>query len=165
MAGNMGWTGSQWDALYQLWQRESGWNANALNPSSGAAGIPQALGHGHVFDLGDAKGQIAWGLNYIKSRYGSPEKAWAHEQKIGWYDKGAWKIKGDQLAVIHDGEMVVPAKAAEVIRNGSSSGGGVRDITIVVQATGHTETDAHRLAKMVKDLIKEDKELDDAGSH
>lgn len=37
-----------------------------INASSGAYGIPQALGHGHVFDLGDARAQIAWGLNYIR---------------------------------------------------------------------------------------------------
>jgi hypothetical protein len=29
--------------------------------------------------------QIRWGLAYIKGRYGSPSKAWAHEQANGWY--------------------------------------------------------------------------------
>jgi hypothetical protein len=74
-----------WESLLKLWNQESGWNANAVNPSSGAAGIPQALGHGHVFDLGDYKAQIQWGLNYIRDRYGSPNAAWAHEVSHNWY--------------------------------------------------------------------------------
>jgi hypothetical protein len=31
------------------------------------------------------KTQIKWGLKYIKNRYGSPSKAWAHFQKKHWY--------------------------------------------------------------------------------
>ncbi|GLY80750.1 hypothetical protein [Actinoallomurus iriomotensis] len=80
-----GWSESDWESLVKLWNQESGWNANAVNPSSGAAGIPQALGHGHVFDLGDYKAQIQWGLNYIRDRYGSPNAAWAHEVSHNWY--------------------------------------------------------------------------------
>jgi cell wall-associated NlpC family hydrolase len=85
MAATYGWTGSQFDALYKLWMRESGWNQNAQNPSSGAAGIPQDItGNFH----GGAAGQIAWGLNYILHRYGSPIAAWNHELATGWYSKG-----------------------------------------------------------------------------
>ncbi|WP_329235909.1 hypothetical protein OG417_30630 [Actinoallomurus sp. NBC_01490] len=81
-----GWSDDgNWESLVKLWNQESGWNANAVNPSSGAAGIPQALGHGHVFDLGDYKAQIQWGLNYIRDRYGSPSAAWAHEVSHNWY--------------------------------------------------------------------------------
>jgi hypothetical protein len=83
-----GWPASEWPALKALWTRESGWNANAVNPSSGAMGIPQALGHGNVFHLGDARAQIAWGLNYIRGRYGSPSAAWQHERSAGWYARG-----------------------------------------------------------------------------
>lgn len=83
-----GWPSSQWGALQALWTRESGWNANAVNPSSGAYGIPQSLGHGHPYNLGDARAQIAWGLEYIRGRYGSPGAAWAHEESVGWYHQG-----------------------------------------------------------------------------
>lgn len=104
-----GWPASQWGALQALWTRESGWNANAVNPSSGAAGIPQALGHGHVFNLGDARAQIAWGLEYIRGRYGSPSAAWAHEEAVGWY-QGGGVVPGypgaPQPAVVHGGEVV-----------------------------------------------------------
>ena len=85
MAARYGWTGANWNALNALWTRESGWNPRARNPSSGAAGIPQDItGNFH----GGAAGQIAWGLRYIKGRYGSPLAAWAHSQRTGWYDTG-----------------------------------------------------------------------------
>lgn len=73
--------------LGQLWDRESGWNADAVNPTSGAYGIPQALPsvHGHPFALGDWRAQIRWGHRYITRRYGDPCSALAHEQAAGWY--------------------------------------------------------------------------------
>jgi len=83
-----GWSQAQMGALIPLWNQESGWNAYAVNPSSGAYGIPQSLGHGHPYALGDYKNQIIWGLNYIRSVYGSPAAAWAHEQAYNWYGSG-----------------------------------------------------------------------------
>lgn len=83
-----GWPESEWPSLQALWTQESGWNANAVNPSSGAMGIPQALGHGNPFPLGQAAPQIAWGLNYIRQRYGSPSVAEAHERANNWYTHG-----------------------------------------------------------------------------
>lgn len=90
------WSEDQWPALRSLWTRESNWDANAVNKSSGASGIPQALGHGNVFRLGDARAQIAWGLKYIAERYGSPAAAWAHEQSAGWYSGGG----GDAISAL-----------------------------------------------------------------
>ena len=29
--------------------------------------------------------QINWGLAYIGARYGTPQKAWAHSERVGWY--------------------------------------------------------------------------------
>lgn len=85
-----GWGQDQFGPLQALWNKESNWNPNAINPSSGAYGIPQALGQGHPFNIGDANAQIIWGLDYIAGRYGSPAAAWAHEQAFNWYDKGGW---------------------------------------------------------------------------
>ena len=84
---HFGWGASEEQPLVNLWNQESGWNPDAVNPSSGAAGIPQALGHGNVFGLGwaNAAAQILWGLTYIKQRYGSPSAAWAHEVANNWY--------------------------------------------------------------------------------
>lgn len=96
-AARMGWTGYQWQALYNVLMRESGLNPYAVNPTSGAAGIFQSMGHGAV-PLGNVAAQTAWGLQYIKSRYGSPAAAWAHEVAYGWYDKGGLLMPGLTLA-------------------------------------------------------------------
>lgn len=76
MAARQGWTGSQFNALYQLWMHESGWRTNAQNPNSTANGIPQGLAN----TGSTAQQQIAWGLNYIQHRYGTPARAWAFWQ-------------------------------------------------------------------------------------
>ncbi len=83
-----GFPAGEWPFLQALWTQESGWDANAVNSSSGAYGIPQSLGHGHPYNLGDASAQIAWGLNDIRERYGSPSAAEAHERSAGWYARG-----------------------------------------------------------------------------
>lgn len=77
----------EWDSLFRLWQKESGWNPNAVNKSSGAFGIAQILPSAHPTAKRNmsAQEQIEWGLNYIKNRYGSPSQAWAHSQRKNWY--------------------------------------------------------------------------------
>jgi resuscitation-promoting factor RpfB len=86
MAAARGWTGSQWDALYALWERESGWDNTATNASSGAYGIPQALPASKMYGgTSNSMLQIMWGLGYIAQRYQTPEGAWAHEEQYGWY--------------------------------------------------------------------------------
>jgi len=80
----------QFPYLNKLWKRESGWNVHALNPYSGAAGIPQAVPGSKMASAGpdwwsNAWTQIRWGLRYIRARYGSPRNAWYHEISVGWY--------------------------------------------------------------------------------
>ena len=79
--------GDNWQALYNLWQKESGWNPNAVNKGSGAFGIAQILPSAHPDVPRNLTGQqqIDWGLNYIRGRYGTPSSAWAHSQKTDWY--------------------------------------------------------------------------------
>jgi septal ring factor EnvC (AmiA/AmiB activator) len=90
--GNYGWGADQFGCLVSLWTQESGWRANALNTSSGAYGIPQALPASKLAAAGadwrtNAHTQVNWGLAYVKGRYGSPCAAWAHEmaQNPHWY--------------------------------------------------------------------------------
>lgn len=78
------WPSSEWPSLRKLWERESGWNPNSINHSSGACGIPQALPCSKIKDH-SVRGQIAWGLGYIQGRYGNPSAAWAHSQNFNWY--------------------------------------------------------------------------------
>lgn len=89
MLSQRGW-GGQFGCLDSLWQRESGWNHRAQNPSSGAYGIPQSLPGSKMASAGadwrtNPVTQIRWGLQYIEASYGSPCAAWGHSQSHGWY--------------------------------------------------------------------------------
>jgi hypothetical protein len=88
-ASRYGWGDGQFSCLSSLWQKESGWNYRAYNPS-GATGIPQALPGSKMATAGadwqsSAATQISWGLDYIKRAYGSPCSAWGHSQAMNWY--------------------------------------------------------------------------------
>ena len=90
MAAARGWSGSEWTCLESLWTKESGWNASASNPSSGAYGIPQSLPGSKMASAGsdwqsNPATQIEWGLGYIADVYGTPCGAWGHSQSVGWY--------------------------------------------------------------------------------
>jgi murein DD-endopeptidase MepM/ murein hydrolase activator NlpD len=90
---NYGWGMAQWPALNALWEKESGWNPRADNPTSSAYGIPQALPGSKMASAGrdwrtNAATQIRWGLGYIRDIYGRPTNAWAHSQSHNWYDDG-----------------------------------------------------------------------------
>lgn len=90
MAAQYGWGEDQFGCLVALWNKESGWNVNAYNASSGAAGIPQALPGSKMASAGadwqtNPATQITWGLGYISGRYGTPCGAWDTSQAQGWY--------------------------------------------------------------------------------
>ena len=75
------WGNAEW-----LVQKESGWNPNAVNRSSGACGLAQALpcskvpGNGH-----DPVNSLNLLQSYVLGRYGSWEGAIAHSKAKGWY--------------------------------------------------------------------------------
>lgn len=102
-----GWA-NQMPAFNNIVMAESGWNPNAKNPTSGAYGIAQALGHGNAntrapdgennyggygtsdavckaANEGHGNAQIEWMMNYIASAYGSPNAAWAYHQANNSY--------------------------------------------------------------------------------
>lgn len=77
-----GWDETEFACLDQLWTKESGWRTTAHNRSSGAYGIPQALPGSKMASAGadwatNPATQIAWGLGYVQSRYGTPCGAWS----------------------------------------------------------------------------------------
>ena len=91
--GKFGWSGQEWDALYELVNNESGWNPHADNPTSSAAGLFQKMTNLHGPLEPTIEGQIMWGLNYIKDRYGSPSQALAHWRRrvpLNGRDVGNW---------------------------------------------------------------------------
>ena len=82
-AAQRGWTGSQFNDLVTLWNKESSWLWYAQNPSSPAYGIPQSNPGSKMALFGanwrdDAAVQIDWGLYYIAQRYGSPSAAMSY---------------------------------------------------------------------------------------
>lgn len=90
MVADRGWAASEFACLDQLWQRESNWRHTAMNPSSGAYGIPQALPGSKMASAGadwqtNPATQIKWGLGYISGRYGTPCGALSHSHSVGWY--------------------------------------------------------------------------------
>ncbi|MFF7542721.1 transglycosylase SLT domain-containing protein [Streptomyces canus] len=81
---------SQYAAFSKIVEHESGWDVDAMNSSSGAYGLVQALPGSKMATAGsdwktNAKTQIKWGLDYMNSRYGSPTAAWSFWQANGWY--------------------------------------------------------------------------------
>ena len=117
MAAARGWTGGEWDALYQLWQRESGWRVNADNPTSDAYGIPQALPGSKMASAGsdwrtNAATQIKWGMDYIAGRpdYGTPSRAWAKWQSRSphWYADGGLVEAFSKAPKFDNGGILAP---------------------------------------------------------
>lgn len=89
-ASDYGWGSDQFQCLDSLWTKESGWNYQAENASSGAFGIPQSLPGSKMSTIADDWAtnpvtQITWGLKYIAAGYGTPCSAWAHSQSVNWY--------------------------------------------------------------------------------
>jgi hypothetical protein len=108
-AATHGWsTGAEWDAIFAIEDEEAGFNPKAKNPSSGAWGMAQSLGHNYaggpaangvneyggqgltaaqsqLASLGDPTYQAVWMMNYIASRYGDPIAAQAFHKASGWY--------------------------------------------------------------------------------
>lgn len=93
MAATKGWTGAQWDALYELWSCESSWNNFAQNASS-AFGIAQfldstwglpGLAYANCSKTVDAREQIRCGLEYIQVVYGTPASALAKHYRDNSY--------------------------------------------------------------------------------
>jgi hypothetical protein len=90
MTLNFGWGEEGWQYIVKIVNHESGWSGNAVNPSSGACGIPQALPCRKMKSAGkdyktNYKTQVKWLMNYIAGRYGYPAKAWAFWLKHHWY--------------------------------------------------------------------------------
>lgn len=91
-----GWgSGAEWTALEAIENQEAGFNPTATNPTSGAYGMAQSLGHSFAggpapngvneyggygltasqseqASMGDPTYQAIWMVNYIASRYGDP---------------------------------------------------------------------------------------------
>ena len=80
----------QFQCFSNIVDHESSWNYTAVNASSGAYGLFQALPGSKMSSVGDdwrtnPATQIKWGLNYMNSRYGSPCEAQSFWAANHWY--------------------------------------------------------------------------------
>lgn len=81
-----GISASDYSAVEILIQRESSWNPNAINPSSGACGLVQSLPCSKLGpNWNDPVVALKWADSYVKGRYGSWQAALAHSYANGWY--------------------------------------------------------------------------------
>lgn len=90
MLNKYGWGDAQFTCYNNIIMRESEWNVSADNPNSSAYGIPQALPGSKMAAFGsdwrtNPATQIAWGLDYVHDRYGTPCGAWSYKRAHGWY--------------------------------------------------------------------------------
>lgn len=88
ICADLGVSGSEKAIWAQIITKESGWNVNATNPSSGAYGLGQSLPAGKMASAGsdwqsNAYTQLKWMYSYVHGRYGSFAGVnWASR---GWY--------------------------------------------------------------------------------
>src|SRR3954447_473100 len=90
MQNKYGYGADQFSCFNYIIVRESNWDVNATNASSGAYGIPQALPGTKMASAGadwrtNPATQIKWGIEYMKDRYGSPCEAKKWKASHGWY--------------------------------------------------------------------------------
>ena len=81
------WGIEEWQPFYNIIEKESSWNPNAINKKSGACGLFQMNPCSKVNKdyKTSYKAQIRDGINYILNRYGKPSNAWNFWQKHKWY--------------------------------------------------------------------------------
>jgi hypothetical protein len=90
LQNKFGYGADQFSCFNNIIIRESNWDIHATNASSGAYGIPQALPGSKMATVAsdwrtNPATQIIWGVQYMKSRYGSPCSAWGFKSSHGWY--------------------------------------------------------------------------------
>lgn len=99
VAERYGWgSGAEWAAILSIVMKESSWNPNAANPNSSARGLFQKMTSIHGPLEPTIEGQAEWGLNYIRSRYGTPSAALRFHNANGYYDRGGLLQPGDTYA-------------------------------------------------------------------
>lgn len=76
---------SEWWAVDSIVSRESSWNPNAVNPSSGACGLGQQLPCGKWDGAwNDPVAALKAQYKYVKDRYGG------YAQAVAFWDKNQW---------------------------------------------------------------------------
>ena len=90
LANKFSYGDDQFACFSWIISRESNWDPQATNRSSGAFGLPQSLPGSKMASAGadwrtNPATQIIWGVQYMKTRYGSPCEAQTYWQSHGNY--------------------------------------------------------------------------------
>jgi hypothetical protein len=78
------WASKEIKPFLKIIYIESRWIPNQTNPTTGAYGLGQLI-NSKRYTSGMPYKQINAAIKYIKHRYGTPTKAYAHHRKYGWY--------------------------------------------------------------------------------
>jgi soluble lytic murein transglycosylase-like protein len=77
---------TDWQYADYIVSKESSWNPNAVNRSSGACSLAQSLPCSKIKgDWRDPVNALKWQYNYVKSRYGSYYQAYQFWRVNHWY--------------------------------------------------------------------------------
>lgn len=156
------------------------WDKNATERGTPSKGLMQVIKPtfdayaGPYKDRGqmDPFANIYAAIKYSLDRYGEDglEKAWTGTQG---YSEGSWRIAKDEINKIHQGEMVIPAATAEIVRTNvqkaragqSPTGtGGTLKVELTVNNTGHPYVDAQPLAQEILRIIEETNQNETIGA-
>lgn len=112
-----GFSPSEYAAIDYIVNHESSWNPQAVNPSSGAYGLPQSLPASKLASAGsdwrtNPITQLKWMRNYVNERYGGANGALSFWKAHNWYANGG-EVDKPTLAWIGED----PSYAKEFIIN------------------------------------------------
>lgn len=91
-------------------------------------------------------------------------------KRFASHSEGAWRVNRDQLAKIHDGEMILPNAVAQSVRDALAQhssgmrGSGGTNVTINVTLSNASNAEAERLVRTVKRALERDDRLDTLAS-
>lgn len=99
-------------------------------------------------------------LNYVLERYGvSKLDKWNLGQNEG-YSQGAWRVNRDQIAQIHQGEMILPSAISDSVRTvlreqaaGMAASPGPQSVKVEVTLMNATEEEGRRLTRIIRDQL------------
>lgn len=135
---------------------------NSWAPPGKAVPITQKDGYQYAEGMTDPYNNIYAGVNYASHNYGLWKLDEWNSGVHNPYSEGAWRVPGDQIAKIHDGEMIIPSQIAEKVRTtvrnevsgmgSQSSGGGIVNVHVTLNNASYSE--ATRLIQVVKEQIQ-----------
>ena len=79
--------GGEYHCMYNIFEKESSWNPDAVGDNGDSIGLPQrhVPSHGYPDDGWGVREQVEWTIWYADSRYGGLCKAWSEWQRKGWW--------------------------------------------------------------------------------